>query len=88
MNEERKRSSQLIASWTQVGMLAITIIAALVHIGKRDAQLEQTTTQVRELSSIVSDLTKTQVGLSLRTEQAEARLLDIVERLNRLERNK
>lgn len=85
MTDERKRSSQLVASWVQVGMLACTIIAAVLHIGKKDQQLETTTLQVKELSSIVSELTKTQVGLTLKTEQTEARLLDIISRLNKLE---
>jgi hypothetical protein len=87
MADDTKRSSQTIASWVQTAMLGITIVAAIMHVGKRDQQLEQTTVQVRELSSIVSDLTKTSVGLSIRTEQAEARLLEIVDRLNKLERS-
>lgn len=87
MADETKRSSQTIASWTQVAMLGMAIIAAIVHVGKRDQQLEQTTVQVRELSGIVYDLTKTQVGLTIRTEQAEVRLLEIVDRLNKLERS-
>lgn len=88
MTEEKRRSSQLIASWVQTGMLACTIIAALLHVGRRDQQLEATTVQVKELSSIVSDLAKTQVGLTIKSEQAESRLLDIVARIERLERNK
>lgn len=87
MPEETKRNSQTVASWVQTAMLGITIVAAIMHVGKRDQQLEQTTVQVRELSSIVSDLTKTSVGLSIRTEQAEVRLLEIVDRLNKLERS-
>ena len=43
---------------------------------------------MKELSSIVSDLVKTQVGLTIKSEQAENRLLDIVARIERLERNK
>lgn len=88
MTEEKRRSSQLFASWTQTGMLACTILAAILHVGRRDQQLEATTVQVKELSSIVSDLVKTQVGLTIRSEQAENRLLDIVARIERLERNK
>jgi imidazolonepropionase-like amidohydrolase len=88
MLEEKKRNSQTIAVWTQVAMLGATIVAAVMHIGKRDAQLEQTTFQVRELSSIVSDLAKSQVGLTLRADQAEVRLLEIAARIERLERSK
>jgi hypothetical protein len=88
MNQENRQRRQEIALWVQVGMLGATIVAALVHIGKRDQQLEITTQQVRELSSIVSDLTKTQVGLTLRADQTETRLLEIISRLERLERNK
>jgi uncharacterized membrane protein YciS (DUF1049 family) len=88
MNEERRQWSQLMASWIQTGMLACTIIAALLYVGRRDQQLEATTIQVKELSSIVTDLAKTQVSLSIRSEQSESRLLDIIARIERLERNK
>ncbi len=63
-------------------------VASLFLQQHLDQQLEATTVQVKELSSIVSDLVKTQVGLTIRSEQAENRLLDIVARIERLERNK
>jgi len=88
MTEAKRQWSQLSASWIQTGMLACTIIAALLYVGRRDQQLEATTIQVKELSSIVTDLAKTQVSLSIRSEQSESRLLDIIARIERLERNK
>jgi outer membrane murein-binding lipoprotein Lpp len=88
MPDEPKRNSQTIAAWAQTAMLGATIIAALMHIGKRDAQIDQTTAQVRELSSIVSDLAKSQIGLTIRAEQQENRLLEIASRIDRLEQSK
>jgi len=87
MTEESKRNSQLVASWAQFVAICIGIGTVLIYMGRKDQQLATTSEQVKELSSIVSDLAKAQVGFTL-TDQTAERLRDLAARLDRLERSK
>lgn len=88
MTEESRRSSQLIASWAQFVAMCIGIGTILVYMGKKDQQLATTTEQVKELSSIVSDLAKANIGLTMKDQQTDDRLRELAARLDRLERTK
>jgi methylphosphotriester-DNA--protein-cysteine methyltransferase len=59
-----------------------------MNMGRKDQQLATTSEQVKELSSIVSDLAKAQIGLTMKDQQTEERLRDLAVRLDRLERIK
>lgn len=88
MTDESKRNSQLVASWAQFVAICIGIGTVLVYMGRKDQQLATTTEQVKELSDIVSDLAKAQVGFTLTDQQTAERLRDLAARLDRLERSK
>ncbi len=88
MNEQTRQSSQLIATWASFVAICIGIGTVLVYMGKKDQQLATTTEQVKELSSIVSDLAKAQVGLTMKDAQVDDRLRELANRLDRLERTK
>ncbi len=57
-------------------------------MGRKDQLLATTSEQVKELSSIVSDLAKAQVGFTLTDQQTAERLRELAARLDRLERSK
>ena len=86
MTDDGKARAQLIASWAQVVAMCIGVGTLLMYAGRKDQQLLTTTEQVKELSSIVSDLAKAQVGFTLTNTQNHERLRDIITRLDRLER--
>lgn len=88
MNEQSKQSSQLVATWASFVALCIGIGTVLVYMGKKDQQLATTTEQVKELSDIVSELAKAQVGLTMKDAQVDDRLRELASRLDRLERIK
>jgi len=88
MTDDTKRNSQLIASWAQFVAICIGIGTVLMNMGRKDQQLATTSEQVKELSNIVSDLAKAQVGLTMKDQQTEERLRDLAVRLDRLERIK
>jgi hypothetical protein len=88
MTEDSKKNSQLVASWAQFVAICIGIGTVLMQMGRKDQQLATTSEQVKELSSIVSDLAKAQVGFTLTDKQTEERLRDLAARLDRLERSK
>jgi hypothetical protein len=88
MTDDTKRNSQLIASWAQFVAICIGISTVLMNMGRKDQQLSTTSEQVKELSNIVSDLAKAQVGLTIKDQQTEERLRDLAVRLDRLERIK
>lgn len=88
MTTDKKQSSQLIASWAQFVAICIGIGTILMHMGKKDQQLQTTSDQVKELSSIVSDLAKAQVVSTMKDQQTEDKLRDLANRLDRLERTK
>jgi len=88
MTEDSKRTSQLVASWAQFVAICVGIGAILLYIGRKDQQLASTTEQVKELSSIVSDLAKSQISLTMKDQQTEDRLRDLAARLDRLERTR
>jgi methylphosphotriester-DNA--protein-cysteine methyltransferase len=88
MTDDTKRNSQLIASWAQFVAVCIGIGTVLMNMGRKDQQLSTTSEQVKELSNIVSDLAKAQVGLTIKDQQTEERLRDLAVRLDRLERIK
>jgi hypothetical protein len=88
MTDETKRNSQLVASWAQFVAICIGIGTVLVYMGRKDQQLATTSEQVKELSSIVSDLAKAQISLTMKDQHTEERLKDLADRLVRLERNK
>ena len=87
MTEDGKKTSQLTAAWANFVAICIGISTILVYMGRKDQQLATTTEQVRELSSIVSDLAKAQIGLTMKDQQTEDRLRDLAGRLDRLERS-
>lgn len=88
MNEQTKQSSQLVATWASFAALCIGTGAVLMSLGKKDQQLATTTEQVKELSSIVSELAKAQVGLAMKDAHVDDRLRELASRLDRLERNR
>jgi len=88
MTNDSKQSSQLVASWAQFVAICVGIGTILLYVGRKDQQLASTTEQVKELSSIVSDLAKSQISLTMKDQQTEDRLRDLALRLERLERNK
>lgn len=88
MTEEKRRSSQLVATWAQFVAICIGIGTILMNMGRKDQQLETTSEQVKELSSIVSELAKAQIGLTMKDQQTDDRLRELAARLDRLERNK
>lgn len=88
MTEESKKNSQLVASWAQFVAICIGIGTVLMYMGRKDQQLATTSEQVKELSSIVSDLAKAQVGFTLTDQQTSERLRELAARLDRLERSK
>lgn len=88
MTEERKKNSQLVASWAQFVAICIGIGTVLMNMGRKDQQLATTSEQVKELSNIVSDLAKAQVGFTLTDQQTSERLRELAARLDRLERSK
>lgn len=88
MTEEKRRSSQLIASWAQVVTLLVGIGTVMMNLGRKDQQIQTTSEQVKELSNIVSDLAKAQIGLNMKDQQTDERLRELAARLERLERIK
>lgn len=88
MTDESKKNSQLVASWAQFVAICIGIGTVLMYMGRKDQQLATTTEQVKELSNIVSDLAKAQVGFTLTDQQTSERLRELAARLDRLERSK
>lgn len=88
MTNDNKQSSQLVASWAQFVAICIGIGTVLLYTGKKDQQLQTTSEQVKELSSIVSDLAKAQVATTIKDQQMEDKLRDLATRLDRLERTK
>lgn len=88
MTEESKKNSQLVASWAQFVAICIGIGTVLMNMGRKDQQLATTSEQVKELSNIVSDLAKAQVGFTLTDQQTSERLRELAARLDRLERSK
>jgi hypothetical protein len=88
MTNDSKQSSQLVASWAQFVAICVGIGTILLYVGRKDQQLASTTEQVKELSSIVADLAKSQISLTMKDQQTEERLRDLALRLERLERNK
>jgi TolA-binding protein len=77
-----------VASWAQFVAICVGIGTILLYVGRKDQQLASTTEQVKELSSIVADLAKSQISLTMKDQQTEERLRDLALRLERLERNK
>lgn len=88
MTEHEKVKSQLIASWTQVAALLIAIGTVAAYTGRKDQQLATTSEQVKELSSIVSEIAKAQVGFHLTETQIQERLRELGSRLEKLERSR
>jgi hypothetical protein len=88
MTSDNKQSSQLVATWAQFVAICIGIGTILLYTGKKDQQLQTTSEQVKELSSIVSDLAKAQVVSTIKDQQTEDKLRDLANRLDRLERTK
>ena len=88
MTEDAKRTSQLVASWAQFIAVCVAIGTVLMYMGRKDQVLSDTTAQVKELSSIVSELTKAQIGLTLKGQTTDERLRELQSRIERLERGK
>jgi len=86
MTEEQRKTSQLVATWAQFVAMLVVFGSILVYMGRKDQQLIQTGEQVKELSSIVSDLAKANIGLTLKGTQTDDRLSQLSARLDRLER--
>jgi hypothetical protein len=57
-------------------------------MGRKEQQLITTSQQVRELSEIVTDLAKAQVGFTINDRNTEDRLRELASRLDRLERSR
>lgn len=60
----------------------------MIQMGRKDQQLATTTEQVKELSNIVSELAKAQVGMTIKDAQVDTQLRELAARLERLERNR
>ena len=87
MNDDQKRTAQLIASWAQFVAMAVGIATILMHMGRKEQQLTTTVEQVKELGSIVTELAKAQVSFSLTDKITDERLKELSGRLDRLERS-
>jgi DNA-binding transcriptional regulator PaaX len=87
MNDDQKRTAQLIASWAQFVAMAVGIATILMHMGRKEQQLTTTVEQVKELGSIVTELAKAQVSFSLTDKITDERLKELSSRLDRLERS-
>lgn len=88
MTDDAKRTSQLVASWAQFIAVCVAIGTVLLYMGRKDQVLADTTAQVKELSNIVSELTKAQIGLTLKGQTTDERLRELQSRIERLERGK
>jgi hypothetical protein len=88
MTDQSRQSAQLVASWAQFVAICVGIGTILLYIGRKDQQLQVTTEQVRELSSIVSDLAKSQIVSGLKDQQLEERLKELASRIDRIERGR
>jgi hypothetical protein len=88
VTDDAKKNSQLVASWANFVAVCVAIGAILIYMGRKDQELATTTAQVRELSNIVSDLAKAQVGLTVKTQQNDDRFKELAARLERLERSR
>lgn len=88
MTDTNKAKSQLVASWAQVVAIVIGVSTVLLNMGRKEQQLATTSEQVKELSSIVSDLARAQVAFTLTDKQTEERLRDLAARLDKLETRK
>jgi DNA-binding transcriptional regulator PaaX len=87
MNDDQKRTAQLIASWAQFVAMAVGIATILMHMGRKEQQLTTTVEQVKELGSIVTELAKAQVSFSLTDKITDEKLKELSSRLDRLERS-
>jgi len=85
MTTEEKQKSQLIASWAQFVAICIGIGTILVYVGRKDAQLQNTTEQVAELQKIVTDLAKTQIVSTMKDELQTEQIQSLLARVNKLE---
>lgn len=85
MTTEEKQKSQLIASWAQFVAICIGIGTILVYVGRKDEQLQNTTTQVAELQKIVTDLAKTQIVSTMKDELQTEQIQSLLARVNKLE---
>ena len=72
--------------WAQFVALCVVFGTILMHMGKRDFEVEVTSNNVKELQGIVSDLTKAQINTTIRTSLNEDGLLQLQVRIERLER--
>ena len=77
--------SRTIAAWVQVGVFAVGLGGLAVSIGRKDATIEQHSSQLSELKGITTDLVKAQLSLSGNDQVLSQRLHDLERRLASLE---
>jgi cytochrome c biogenesis factor len=69
----------------QTIVLLIAIGAVMLQTGRRDQQIEMTAETVETLREITTDLTKTQINLTVNSDHLSARVADLHTRLRELE---
>lgn len=85
---ESESKSRTVAAWVQVGVFAVGLSSVAVSIGRRDATIDQHSSQLGELKSITSDLVRAQLTLIGNDQVTAQRLQDLERRLAAVETNK
>jgi len=85
MEAQKRDTITMMASIGQLIGIIIAIGTIILYAGAKSEGLAQVTSQVLELGKIVTDLTKTTVVGSIKTEMLEERLRDLSDRLKTLE---
>jgi hypothetical protein len=69
----------------QTIVLLIAIGAVMMQTGRRDQQIESTVKTVEMLRDITTDLTRTQINLTVNTDHLSAKVAELSVRLRELE---
>lgn len=85
---ESESKSRTVAAWVQVCVFAVGLSSVAVSIGRRDATIDQHSSQLGELKSITSDLVRAQLTLIGNDQVTAQRLQDLERRLAAVETNK
>ena len=87
-NERRKQgfSPLLLLQWLQLIVLAIGVAGFFTVLGNKTATLDRATVDLAEIKSIVSDLVKAQIAISVNDALHTEMLQDLKTRVTDLER--
>lgn len=76
----------LLPMWAQFVALCVVFGTILMHMGKRDFEVEATSKRVTEIQDIISELTKAQINTNIRSSLNGDSLINLQGRIERLER--